>query len=80
MSNTSQRKSALETKLSNICGVTIEITVRNLTAFTISAEGNVTSAMEKAKAFLMLTGALSNWSNEYDEECDFTCSYFNLNA
>jgi hypothetical protein len=80
MSNTNQRKADLETKLSSICGVAIEITVRNLTAFTISAEGNVTSAMEKAKAFLSLTGALSNWKNEYDEECDFTCAYFNLTA
>ena len=80
MSNTNQRKAALETKLSNICGVAIEITVRNLNAFTISAEGNVTKAMEKATEFLMMTGALSNWKNEYDEECDFTCAYFNLNA
>lgn len=80
MSNTNQRKAALETKLSSICGVAIEITVRNINAFTISAEGNVTRAMENAKAFLMLTGDLSNWSNKYDEECDFTCAYFNLNV
>ena len=80
MSNTAHRKAALESKLSSICGVAIEITVRNLTAFTLSAEGNVTSAMEKAKAFLMITGALSNWEAEYHEDCDFTCAFFNLNA
>lgn len=80
MNNINQRKAALESKLSNICGVAIEITVRNLTAFTISAEGNVINAIEKAKSFLMLTGALSNWSNQYDDECDFTYAYFNLNA
>lgn len=80
MTNTNQRKAALEMKLSNICGVAIKITVRRLNGFTISAEGNVTAAMEKAKAFFAVTGALSNWSNEYDEECDYTCAYFNLNA
>lgn len=80
MSTTNQRKSNLETKLSNICGVAIEITVRSLNAFTISAEGNVVAAMEKAKAFLMITGALSNWEADYDEECDYTCAFFNLNA
>ncbi len=78
--STNQRKQILETKLSNICGSAIEITIRGLNEFTISAEGNVKNAMEKAKAFLMMTGALSNWKNEYDEECDYTCAYFNLNA
>ena len=80
MNTTSQRKSNLEAKLSSLCGVAIEITVRSLNAFTISAEGNVIAAMEKAKAFLMITGALSNWETSYDDECDYTCAFFNLNA
>ena len=41
---------------------------------------NYYDAMEKAKAFLMMTGALSNWKNEYDKECDYTCAFFDLNA
>ena len=80
MNTINQRKSALESKLSSICGVAIEITIRNLNAFTISAEGDAINAIEKAKSFLMLTGALSNWINQYDDECDFTYAYFNLNA
>lgn len=80
MSDSTTRKQALETKLSSICGTAIEITVRGLNAFTISAEGNALKAIEKAKAFLMITGAMSEWRAEFDEECDFTCAYFNLHA
>ena len=77
---TNDRKAALESRLSQICGMAIEITIRGLNAFTISAEGNTVAAMGKAKSFLGMTGALSDWRAEYDEECDYTCAYFNLSA
>ena len=78
MSSTTTRKTALETKLSGIVGASVEITVRNLRDFTISAEGNASAAMEKAKVFLSLTGQIANWSVSYDAECDFTCAYFTV--
>lgn len=78
MTSTTSRKTALETKLSGIVGASVEITVRNLRDFTISAEGNATAAMEKAKAFLSLTGQIANWSVSYDADCDFTCAYFTV--
>lgn len=78
--NTNTRKASLESQLSKICGVAIEITIRGLNAFTISAEGNTVSAMSKAKAFLGMTGALSGWDAKYHEDCDYTCAFFNLNA
>jgi len=78
MTSTSTRKTALETKLSGIVGASVEITVRNLRDFTLSAEGNATAAMEKAKAFLSLTGQIANWSVSYDADCDFTCAYFTV--
>lgn len=78
--NANQRKAALEARLSRICGFAIEITIRGLNAFTISSEGNTVSDMGKAKSFLGMTGALSGWEADYDEECDQTCAYFNLYA
>lgn len=74
------RKASLQAKLSAVVGVQIEITVRNLRDFTLSAEGDARAAMEKAKAFLSMTGQISNWSCEYDADCDFTCAYFTVAA
>jgi hypothetical protein len=78
--NINDRKAALESQLSKICGVAIEITIRGLSRFTISAAGNVKDAMQKAKAFLMLTNQLSDWSVDYDEECAETYAYFKLST
>jgi hypothetical protein len=80
MKSATARKSALEKKLSGIVGASVEITVRNLRDFTISAEGDARAAMESAKSFLSLTGQIVNWSVSFDAECDYTCAYFSVAA
>jgi len=77
-STAATRKHYLESKLSALCGIKIEITVRDLTEFTLSAEGNVLDQMEKARAFLSLTGQISRWEVSFDRDCDFTCAYFTV--
>ena len=74
------RKAALETKLTALLGVPVEITVRGPLAFTLSTEGDARVAMEKAKAFLSASGQATGWQVLYDAECDFTCAYFTVEA
>jgi len=78
MQNT--RLASLESKLSEICGAQVEITVRGLKEFTLSVDGNATDAMKKAKAFLSLAGQVSKWEQSFDEECDMTFAWFTVAA
>jgi hypothetical protein len=69
---------ALEATLSAVAGCDVEITIRAEKQFTVSAEGNQTSAFEKVVAYF---GKLATFQPfEYDAEIDFTCAYFAVNS
>lgn len=74
------RQTSLESKISEICGAKVEITVRGLKEFTLSVEGNASAALGKAKEFLSLTGQISKWDQSFDIECDMTFAWFTVAA
>jgi hypothetical protein len=80
MNNTSikARIEALEKTLSIVCNAQVEITIRNIGAFTVTAIGSAKSEMQAIKKYLSKTKRMSNWSVIHDEECDATFAYFDL--
>jgi hypothetical protein len=74
------RKAALEQNISKVCGTPLEITIRTESRFTLSGEGEIFSALEKAKAFMSQAGTVSDWSAKYDDELDMTFAWFALAA
>lgn len=66
----------LESIISSVVNKQIEITVRGLTEFTFSFEGQDNNVFENLKKYFgaKMTGA----KNHYDAECDYTCIYCNL--
>jgi hypothetical protein len=77
---TANRIAELEEKLSAVCGTAVQFIVRGANKFTLTAEGDAVADLEKAKPFLSLTGRVTDWKNNFDEECDFTCAFFSINA
>jgi hypothetical protein len=69
--------SRLESILSMVAGVKIEIIIRGYKQFTYAFEGNNATAEDKVKKYFAAQGVFSTDSG-YDEECDYTCLYHNL--
>ena len=67
----------IESTLTTIAGVKIEITIRGEAQFTYSFDGDNPEAVEKIKAFFKGQGTFHEDSG-YDLECDSTCLYHNL--
>ena len=70
------RLAVFELQLSKVCKCNVEITVRGLNDFTLSAAGDSAKSLEKAKAFLTQSGKVTGWKAIYDEEIDETFAYF----
>lgn len=66
------RKAALESQLTQIAGLPIEVTVRGDRAFTFSFEGQCEAAVAAVVKFF---GSFAKMAASYDHECDFTCIY-----
>jgi hypothetical protein len=86
MSTLATRKADLETQLGIVAQLaqtanpTVEITVRALDRFTLSAEGDATENFKRVKAFLVLSARITEWECTYDQECDMTFAYFTVAA
>ena len=67
-------KQELESNMTKVAGVLVEITIRGKKSFTCSFEGkNEVAAKKIQKYFAPVT-----LEYDYDEECDLTCLYMNL--
>ena len=69
--------SRLESILSMVAGVKVEIVIRGHKQFTYAFEGNNVTAEDKVKKYFAAQGEFSTESG-YDEECDYTCLYHNV--
>ena len=69
------RKENLESHLSNVCGLPVELTVRGEREFTLSSDGNCKTQLTRAAEYF---GTLAKSSFSYDEECDFSCLYLEV--
>jgi hypothetical protein len=82
MSNTNHiatianRKTALELQLSLRFGTEMELTVRGLRHFTISADGDQLTTFKKVKSFLNENRSIVSWEVDYDLELDMSFAYF----
>ena len=67
-------KQELESNMTKVAGVLVEITIRGKKSSTFSFEGkNEVAAKKIQKYFAPVT-----LEYDYDEECDLTCLYMNL--
>lgn len=69
-----ERHSNLEKALSEIFGVTVEITMRGQRDFTVSFEGENAVVADKIKKYF--ESATKKIEVDYDKECDHTAIYF----
>lgn len=69
--------SRLESILSMVAGVKIEIVIRGHKQFTYCFEGKNVVAEDKVKKYFAAQGSFSDESG-YDEECDYSCLYHNV--
>ena len=77
MANTTlNAKQKMESVISNVAGVAIEITIRGLNEFTFSFLGQNNSAVAKLQKFFGVN--MSNVEVNYDAECDETYVYAKL--
>ena len=72
----SERKASLETRLSHVAGVPVEITFIGGAQISVAAEGDARAALEKIHAFL--GGDVTDWSAVFDPSCDYSCAYLTL--
>lgn len=70
-----ERKRALETRLSSVAGVPVEITIRGTHEFTASTVG-AGSELQKVRAFLSL--GLTAWEVQHDDELNESFAYFTV--
>jgi hypothetical protein len=68
----SDRKAALESRISAECGKACELTIRAEKEYTFSFDGSDFAAAAKIVKFF---GTAADCSIRYDEECDMTCVY-----
>jgi hypothetical protein len=66
----------LQSIISLVAGITIEITVRGEKQFTFSFEGKNEGAIDKIKGYFK-NGFSWGAESGYYEECDLTCLYAN---
>jgi len=70
---TRSKKESLEAVLSRIAGFPVEITVRGMLDFTLSADGH--QDFSKCLQWLDITGRVASHETIYDSECNLTCCY-----
>ena len=67
-------KQELESNMSKVTGVPVEITIRGKKSFTFSFVCKNEMAAKKIQKYF----AHATLEYDYDEECDLTCLYMNL--
>lgn len=67
-------KQELESNMTKVAGIPVEVTVRDKRSFTFSFEGKNEAAAKKIQQFF----ACVSLEYDYDEECGLTCLYMNL--
>lgn len=68
--------SKLQSIVSLVAGISIEITIRGEKQFTFSFDGKNEEAISKIKNYFK-NGFSWGKDSGYDDECDFTCLYAN---
>jgi hypothetical protein len=72
----SKTKQSIESALSRVAGFSVEITVRGMYEFTLSADGDRDFAT--AVRWLNATNRVASHETSYDPETDFSCCYISL--
>lgn len=73
-----ERKGRLESTLSKIVGVPVQLAVCGDVSFTISADGNREAELMQASKFF--GSAIRHVSFSFDAECDCSCLYFDVKS
>lgn len=67
---------SLQANIQQISGREVEITVRSMTGFTFSFDGQDDEAAARIVKFF--ENEAREVSSEFDEECDMTCVYIDI--
>lgn len=76
MSGLLERKAIIEAEISAAIGEPVELTIRSASEFTLSGDGDIRAALERARARFF--SCAQDWRTEYDAECDYSCAFFTI--